>query len=166
MAEEVEVEDAPNALPLMALILAMSFHEKGRAALKKKRYDFALVLLLNASDEYGKLGDSDNILSRADNYALLNLDIAWCYLKLGDLSQLPDAEQRLIECKMKLQRSYGTDMQRVVAIKGSADKERALYLRLQLLQGIVAFHQGTIHKGRPQNFRNFFTLPRLHFVMK
>ena len=117
-----------------ALILAMSFHEKGRAALKKKRYDFALVLLLNASDEYSKLGDSDNILSRADNYALLNLDIAWCYLKLGDLSQLPDAEQRLIECKMKLQRSYGTDMQRVVAIKGSADNERALYLRLHLLQ--------------------------------
>ena len=105
-------------------------------------------MLLNASDEYSKLGESD-ILSRADNYALLNLDIAWCYLKLGDLSQLPDAEQRLNECEVKLQRSYGTDMQRVVAIKGSADKERALYLRLHLLQGIVTFHQGTIHKGRP-----------------
>ena len=66
--------------------------------------------------------------------ALLNLDIAWCYLKLGNLSQLPDAEQRLNECEMKFQRSYGTDMQRVVAIKGSADNERALYLRLHLLQ--------------------------------
>ena len=26
-----------------ALVVAMSLHEKGRAALKKKRYDFALV---------------------------------------------------------------------------------------------------------------------------
>lgn len=128
-----------------ALILAMSFHEKGRASLKKKRYDFALVLLLNAADEYSKLSDSD-ILMRADNYALLNLDIAWCYLKLGNLSQLPDAEQRLNECEIKFHKSYGTDMQRVVAIKGSADNERALYLRLHLLQGIVAFHQG--HRGR------------------
>ena len=65
--------------------MAMSFHEKGRASLKKRDYELALVLLLEAFGEYK--GCRSEILKRADNYALLNLDIAWCYLKLGNLNQ-------------------------------------------------------------------------------
>ena len=128
-----------------ALITAMSFHEKGRASLKKKDYELALVLLLEASDEYK--GCRSEILKRADNYALLNLDIAWCYLKLGNLSQLPDAEQRLFECESNFVSSYGADLERVVAVKGAADNERALYMRMHLLQGVVAFHKGHRHQA-------------------
>ena len=123
-----------------ALIKAMSFHEKGRADLKKKNYELALVLLLEAFSEYGNC--RSEILNKADNYALLNLDIAWCYLKLGNLGQLPDAEQRLYECESNFVRSYGANLERVVALKGSADNEKALYVRMHLLQGIVAFHKG------------------------
>eukprot|EP00094_Tigriopus_californicus_P006775 TCALIF_06526-PA protein Name:"Similar to NUB1 NEDD8 ultimate buster 1 (Homo sapiens)" AED:0.17 eAED:0.17 QI:0/0.66/0.57/0.85/0.83/0.71/7/149/781 len=127
-----------------ALIIAMSLHEKGRFALKQKNYDLALILLLEARSEYSQC--RSDILHRVDNYALLNLDIAWCYLKLGNVSQLPNAEDRLSECENLLRKSYGQDMERVVQVKGQADTEKAIYVRMHLLQGIAAFHQG--HKSR------------------
>ena len=55
---------------------------------------------------------------------------------------MPDAEQRLYECESNFVASYGADLERVVALKGSADHERALYMRMHLLQGVVAFHKG------------------------
>ncbi len=78
--------------------------------------------------------------------ALLNLDVAWCYLKLGNMSELPNAEERLSECEANFARTYGANLERLVAVKGSAENERALYLRMHLMQGIVAYHQG--HRQR------------------
>ena len=75
---------------------------------------------------------------------LLNLDVAWCYLQLGNLSQLPQAEERLSECQLRLNQSYGNNFERIEAIKGSAVHEKAVYARMHLLQGIVAFHQGNL----------------------
>jgi hypothetical protein len=34
---------------------------------------------------------SADILSSVDNYALLCLDVVWCYLRLQNISSLPDA---------------------------------------------------------------------------
>jgi tetratricopeptide (TPR) repeat protein len=127
-----------------ALIMAMSFHEKGRASLKKNNFELALVLLLEAIDEYHNC--HSDLLKRVDNYALLNLDVAWCYLKLGNMSELPNAAALLMECETNFVNSYGANLERVVALKGTADNEKVLYMRMHLLQGIVAFHQG--HKRR------------------
>ena len=63
-----------------ALVMAMSLHEKGRAAMKKANFELGLVLLLEASEEYDNC--PAQILNTVDNYAILNLDIAWCYLRL------------------------------------------------------------------------------------
>jgi len=123
-----------------SIIIAMSLHEKGRAALKKKQYPAALVLLLEAEQEFSQC--RSDLLGMVDNFAILSLDIAWCYLALQTVSELPDAESRLAMCEEKFKSSYGDNMERVAALKGSKGSEQALITRLHLLQGIVAFHLG------------------------
>ena len=66
----------PAAAERSALIIAMSLHEKGRAALKRRDYPAALVLLLEADIEFSAC--SSDLLRMVDNYAILSLDIAWC----------------------------------------------------------------------------------------
>jgi tetratricopeptide (TPR) repeat protein len=129
-----------------ALIIAMSLHEKGRAALKRRDYPAALVLLLEADSEFAAC--SSDLLRMVDNYAILSLDIAWCYLSLHAVSELPLAEERLRACEEKFKESYGSDMERVAALKGSTGNESALLVRLNLLQGIVAFHLGRDREAR------------------
>jgi len=130
-----------------SLIIAMSLHEKGRAALKKKQYSAALVMLLEAEQEFSNCGS--DLLGMVDNFAILSLDIAWCYLALQTVSELPDAEDRLARCEEKFKSSYGNNMERVTALKGSKGSEQALMLRLHLLQGIVAFHLGRDKEAKP-----------------
>lgn len=55
--------------------------------------------------------------------------------------QLPDAERRLQICESNLKKSYGENMDRVMAIKGSTGNEKSLIMRLHLLQAVVLFHQ-------------------------
>lgn len=83
-----------------------------------------------------------------DNFGLLHLDIAWCYLCLQSISELPQVENRLKMCEKFLLRSYGADMERVIALKGSSGWEAALYVRLHLLQGITSYHLGHIERAR------------------
>lgn len=132
----------PIALPMAerkALGVAMVLHEKGRAALKRKKYSEALLLLLEADKEFRTC--NSELLTKVDNYALLCLDIAWCYLSLRSVDQLFDAEARLKECENGFRHSYGENLERLTAIKGGTNKEAALFCRLHMLQGIVAFHQ-------------------------
>ena len=112
-----------------ALIIAMSLHEKGKAALKKGNLQLAIVLLLEAKDEYNQC--RSEILTAVDNYGLLNLDISWCYLRLGNLNELPNAQERLQECENSFKKSYGENLERVMALKGNSSNEAVLYVRTQ-----------------------------------
>lgn len=121
-----------------ALMLGLALYEKGRAALKKENYREALPLLLEADEEFATC--QSKLLESVDNYALLNLDIVWCYLCLKSLTQLPDAERRLKICEDSFQRSYGSDFNRVISLKTRAGNERALMMRLHLLQAVLYYH--------------------------
>ena len=68
---------------------------------------------------------------------LLNLDISWCYLRIGNLNELPNAQERLKECENNFKKSYGENLERVMALKGNSSSEAVLYVRLHLLQGIL-----------------------------
>lgn len=57
------------------------------------------------------------------------------------MAQLPDAQRRLEICEKNFHRSYGQNLERLIAIKGSGCQERALIMRMHLLQGVVLFHQ-------------------------
>ncbi|XP_030379452.1 NEDD8 ultimate buster 1 [Scaptodrosophila lebanonensis] len=141
----VEMEDQdgnPVFLPPdenRALLIGMGFCEKARAAMHREDYDEALLLLLEADEKFATC--NSKFLESVDNYALLNLDIVWCYLCLKNVSQLPDAERRLSICERSFRRSYGDNFARLYALKGKACPERALIMRLHLLQGVVLFHQ-------------------------
>lgn len=63
-----------------AIMMALAIHEKGRAALRRNAYNDALIFLLEADSEY-RICNSQ-LLETVDNYALLNLDIVWCYIML------------------------------------------------------------------------------------
>lgn len=63
-----------------AVIKALAFFEKGKAALKRQNYEEALVILLEADQQFSTC--QSKILESVDNYAYLNIDIVWCYLCL------------------------------------------------------------------------------------
>ena len=130
----------------VSLMIALGLHEKGRAVLKTEKYSFALLFLLEAESEFCQC--RADILNQVDNFAVLHLDISWCYLRLENLDALPDASKRLQLCESCFKRSYGESLQRLLAIKGSAGHEIALYVRLYVLQGVVAYHEGKFSSAR------------------
>uniref|UniRef100_A0A673APW0 UBA domain-containing protein n=1 Tax=Sphaeramia orbicularis TaxID=375764 RepID=A0A673APW0_9TELE len=98
-----------------ALILAMGFHEKGRSLMKKKQYDNALCHLLQADQQFSKCGSV--LLRSVDNYAVLQLDIVWCYRALEALSCLDDGRLRLQRAEDCFIQCYGEQQQRLRMIK-------------------------------------------------
>ncbi|XP_016426087.1 NEDD8 ultimate buster 1-like [Sinocyclocheilus rhinocerous] len=123
-----------------ALILAMGFHEKGRALLKKRNHSAALCHLLQADEQFNKCNSA--LLKTVDNYAVLQLDVVWCFQALQQLDCLNDARQRLERAEECFKRCYGEQQSRLQQIKGHTGGEDVLFLRLYLLQSLLAYHDG------------------------
>ena len=71
----------------------------------RKQYSADLVLLVEAEREFSSF--RFEMLRMVDNYAILSLDIAWCYLSCNAVSELPDADIKLARCEEKFKNSYG-----------------------------------------------------------
>nr|NP_001070233.1 uncharacterized protein LOC767798 [Danio rerio]AAI24232.1 Zgc:153057 [Danio rerio] len=130
-----------------ALILAMGFHEKGRALMKKRDHSAALPYLVHADEQFNKCNSA--ILHTVDNYAVLQLDMVWCYQALEQMQCLDDAWERLGKAEQCFNRCYGKERSRLQQIKGHTGGEEVLFLRLHLLQTVLMYVKG--HKNTAQD---------------
>ncbi|KAK7881206.1 hypothetical protein WMY93_029615 [Mugilogobius chulae] len=131
-----------------ALILAMGFHEKGRSLMKRKQFDDALCHLLQADQQFSKCGSA--LLGSVDNFAVLQLDIVWCYRALEALSCLDDGRARLQRAETSFLQVYGESHQRLRMIKGNTGREEVLFLRLYLLQSLLSYIEGNDAQAKQQ----------------
>jgi uncharacterized UBP type Zn finger protein len=62
---------------------------------------------------------------------------------LQNLHELKNAEERLNLCEISLEKCYGSNLSRLSLIKSeSANKHVPIYVRLNLLKGILNYHKG------------------------
>eukprot|EP01104_Vermistella_antarctica_P003537 TRINITY_DN1376_c0_g1_i2.p1 TRINITY_DN1376_c0_g1~~TRINITY_DN1376_c0_g1_i2.p1 ORF type:complete len:501 (+),score=93.66 TRINITY_DN1376_c0_g1_i2:141-1643(+) len=126
-----------------ALTQGMTWHAKAKARIRAGEYKEALHHLEKA--DQGFLACQNNkILSQVDNYSYLCLDIAWVYYKLQDPRFFEQAQKRLATARMGLERAHGPDLQRLRAVKADVGADLTLHTRLDLLDAIVAFHNGKV----------------------
>ncbi|KAI3803047.1 hypothetical protein L1987_31195 [Smallanthus sonchifolius] len=129
-----------------ALMMGLMFHGKAKRLVKNKKYEDALEVLTMGEEAFS-LCDS-KVVQLIDNVPILQIDMVWCYFMLKDISKLSVAGKRLEEARKGIERSHGKESTRLRLLHGNAHPEMALHLRLELLEGIVAYHSGDLEKAR------------------
>ncbi|KAI0511061.1 hypothetical protein KFK09_011679 [Dendrobium nobile] len=123
-----------------AVMMGLMLHENAKSLIKKQKFKDALDVLSIAEEAFS-LCDS-KIIEMIDNVPILQLDTVWCYFILRDISCLSMAGTRLAKCREGFQRSHGRDNSRFRLLQAGRPAELALYVRLELLEGVVAFYSG------------------------
>ncbi|KAK1417205.1 hypothetical protein QVD17_26329 [Tagetes erecta] len=129
-----------------ALMMGLMFHGKAKRLVKNKKYEDALEVLMMGEEAFS-LCDS-KVVQLIDNVPILQIDMVWCYFMLKDISKLSVAGKRLEEARKGIERSHGKESTRLRLLHGNAHPELALHLRLELLEGIVAYHSGNVEKAK------------------
>ncbi|KAG6556968.1 hypothetical protein Mapa_001384 [Marchantia paleacea] len=129
-----------------SLKMGLMLHAKGQDLIKQSQFTEALEVL-SMSEESFSLCDR-KILEAVDNVALLHLDTVWCLFMLRDIALLAVARERLLMSREGLSRSHGRNLERLRVLQGGFCPELAVYVRLELLEGVVAYHSGRSEAAR------------------
>lgn len=121
-----------------AVMMGLMLHAKGRHLIEKSQYKEALEILSMGEEAFTLC--NQKVLEMVDNVPLLQIDTVWCYFMLRDISCLSMGGRRLKEARKGLERCYGANMERARVLQGGFCPELAIFTRLELLEGIVAYH--------------------------
>ncbi|CAN0383229.1 unnamed protein product, partial [Ectocarpus sp. 8 AP-2014] len=104
-----------------------------------------LGLLMRADEAFRRC--DPKYLEAVDNYAYLCLDIVWLLFLMKDMKNIDLASRMLAAVEKGFRKAHGEGLQRLTALKGEHCAEKLLYVRLHLLQGVVAFLRGDSGKA-------------------
>mmetsp|Transcript_26396 Transcript_26396/g.57879 ORF Transcript_26396/g.57879 Transcript_26396/m.57879 type:complete len:790 (+) Transcript_26396:259-2628(+) len=156
-ASQFEITDqSGNLVPMSqsdsaSFLTALGLHRLGRTKMDERSSDgstssrqdaigSALVFLLEADAEWSNPA-LESWKHKTDNYALLQLDIAWQYLRLESLDSLPDAVTRLDIAEAALRKQVHSNFITLALVQAEMNNPIpplcALFVRLFLLQGIA-----------------------------
>jgi hypothetical protein len=129
----------------VALVQGMTLHEKAKKLLSRGETADALALFLAADAAFQKA--DPKFVGMIDNFPHLCLDIVWAFWRNRDLKRLYDAYEWLKKAEAGFERAHGRNLERVRILRNGFVPEKALYVRLHLLQAIVSFHTGAIGRA-------------------
>ncbi|XP_042055795.1 NEDD8 ultimate buster 1-like isoform X2 [Salvia splendens] len=129
-----------------AIMMGLMLHANGKALMKKGKYRDALEVL-NMGEESFSLCNP-NLLEMVDNVSILQIDLVWCYFMLRDISWLSVAGIRLEKAREGIERAHGKESTRIRILQGHCFPELALHLRMELLEGVIAYHRGHLQKSK------------------
>lgn len=122
------------------IAMGLTLHESGKKLLAKGDWAGALNEFELAEESFD-LCDSD-LLGSVDNVGLLLLDSVWCLFKLQDSGRLAAARAKLRRARTCLAASHGAHLERLRVLHGNFQPELAIYVRLELLEGVSSYYGG------------------------
>ncbi|KAK7411676.1 hypothetical protein VNO78_03112 [Psophocarpus tetragonolobus] len=129
-----------------AVMMGLMLHANGKRLIRQGNWKDALEVL-SMGEESFSLCDP-KVIELIDNVPILQIDMVWCYFMIRDIRWLSDAGKRLEMARAGIERAHGKDSLRLRLLQGGRYPELALHLRLELLEGVVAYHTGQLEKSR------------------
>ncbi|OMO98591.1 UBA-like protein [Corchorus capsularis] len=129
-----------------AVMMGLMLHANAKNLIKRQMYKDALEVLTMGEEAFSLC--DPKVLEFVDNVPILQIDMVWCYFLLQDISWLSVAGMRLKKAREGLERCHGKDLSRVRLLQAGCQPELALHMRLELLEGVVAYHSGQFDEAR------------------
>ncbi|KAJ1385875.1 Ubiquitin-like domain superfamily [Sesbania bispinosa] len=129
-----------------AIMMGLMLDANGKRLIRQGNHKDALEVLTMAEEAFSLC--DPKLLELIDNVPIMQINMVWCYFMLRDISWLSEAGKRLEMAREGLERSHGKDSLRLRLLQGGRYPELALHLRLELLEGVVAYHSGRLDKSR------------------
>ncbi|KAJ8753232.1 hypothetical protein K2173_017839 [Erythroxylum novogranatense] len=128
------------------IMMALMLHANGKRLIRKQMFKDALEVLTMAEEAFSLC--NPKAIELIDNVPILQIDMVWCYFMLQDVAWLSVAGIRLEKAREGLERAHGKDAERFRLLQAGQSSGLALYLRLELLEGVVAYHNHQFDKSR------------------
>ncbi|KAL0451806.1 UNVERIFIED_CONTAM: hypothetical protein Slati_1158700 [Sesamum latifolium] len=129
-----------------AIMMGLMLHANAKALIRRQQYTDALEVLTMGEEAFSLC--DPKLIEMVDNVSILQIDMVWCYFMLRDITWLSVAGVRLAKAREGIERAHGKESTRLRILQGGRYPELALHLRMELLEGVVAYHSGQLQKSK------------------
>ncbi|KAG7984559.1 hypothetical protein I3843_04G166700 [Carya illinoinensis] len=129
-----------------AVMMGLMLHANGKQLIRSENYKDALEVLTMGEEAFSLC--NPKVIELIDNVPILQIDMVWCYFTLRDIRWLSVAGARLEKVREGIERAHGKDYSCVRLLQAGCHPELAIHLRLELLEGVVAYHNGEFDRSR------------------
>ncbi|KAG8372661.1 hypothetical protein BUALT_Bualt12G0089800 [Buddleja alternifolia] len=129
-----------------AIMMGLMLHANAKTLIRRQQFKDALEVLTMGEEAFSLC--DPKLIEMVDNVSILQIDMVWCYFMLRDISWLSVAGIRLSKAREGIERAHGKESSRMRILQGNRYPELALHLRMELLEGVVAYHSGQLQKSK------------------